>query len=38
MRLPPASEDSFEMCSRPSRPGSTFTKAPNLVMLTTLPP
>ena len=37
MRLPPASDDSFEMCSRPSRPGSTFTKAPNLVMLTTLP-
>ena len=37
MRLPPASDDSFEMCSRPSRPGSTLTKAPNLVMLTTLP-
>jgi polyribonucleotide nucleotidyltransferase len=28
---------SFEMCSSPSLPGSTFTKAPNLVMFTTLP-
>ena len=35
--LAAGSEDSFEMCSRPSRPGRTLTKAPNLVMLTTLP-
>src|SRR5580658_1271326 len=37
IRLPSLSDDSFEMWSRPSRPGSTLTKAPNLVMLTTLP-
>ncbi len=32
-RLPP----SLEMWTRPSRPGRMLTKAPNLVMLTTLP-
>ena len=36
-RLPCANLESLEMCTSPSRPGRMLTKAPNLVMLTTLP-
>ena len=36
-RLPCASLESLEICTRPSRPGRMLTKAPNFVMLTTLP-
>ena len=36
-RLPPASLRSSEMCSRPSLPGVSETKAPKVVVLTTVP-
>src|SRR5256885_875655 len=36
-RLPPAILRSCEMCNRPSLPGVSDTKAPNVVVLTTVP-
>jgi len=37
IRLPPTSLRTSEMCSRPSLPGSRETKAPKVVVLTTVP-